>query len=161
MKHVGPLAVAGRDRPEGLESVDRPFDFVAPTIDLTVEGSRSATSVAAALAVARWSLGGAAMSAGQLRWAGPGSRCMVVSPTRGGIHAHHAPVDPALSVRIGLDCLQDSLPRAVCRPPAMAVMHRFPTPEPCWRIPPRQTRPLTEQDPVDHSAVALPSPASA
>lgn len=51
MKDIGPLVVTGCARPEGLESVDRPFDFVAPAIDHTVETGRSSTSVAAASAV--------------------------------------------------------------------------------------------------------------
>ena len=55
---------------------------------------------------------------------------MLVHAAHRGIHTHHAPVDPTFRVRVGLDSPQDSLPRAVRRPPAVTVVDRLPLPEP-------------------------------
>lgn len=46
VKDVAPLGVTGRDRAERLEPVDRPFNFVAATVDHSVEAGRTATLTA-------------------------------------------------------------------------------------------------------------------
>lgn len=90
-----------------------------------------------------------------------GSGGMLVHAAHRGIHAHHAPVDPTFRVRVGLDSPQDSLPRAVRRPPAVTVMDRLPLPEPRGQVPPRNAGPQPEEGAVDDSAVILPpAPAS-
>ncbi len=54
--------------------------------------------------------------------AGGGAGRVLMSAAGRGIDADHAPVDPALGIGVGLDGTQDSLPRAVRRPPAMTVV---------------------------------------
>lgn len=51
MEDAGPLVVAGRDRAEHLQSVDRPLHFVALAVDLWVEPGRTAAVASWALAV--------------------------------------------------------------------------------------------------------------
>jgi hypothetical protein len=82
---------------------------------------------------------------------------VLMSAAGRGIDADHAPVDPALGIGVGLDGQQDSLPRAVRRPPAMTVVDRLPTTEAGRQVPPGEAGPLPEQNPVDYPTVALPA----
>lgn len=61
-----------------------------------------------------------------LRDTGGGAGRVLMSATGRGIDTDHAPVDPALCIGVGLDGPQDSLPRAIRRPPAMTVVDRLP-----------------------------------
>lgn len=82
---------------------------------------------------------------------------MLMSAARRGIDADHAPVDPAFGIGVGLDGPQDLLPCAVRRPPAMTVVNRLPPAEAGRQIPLGEAGPLPEQNPVDHTTVALPT----
>ncbi len=84
---------------------------------------------------------------------------VLVNPARGGIHAHHAPVDPPPGVDVGLNGLKDPSPGAVRRPPTMSLIHGLPAPEPLRQVPPRHARADPEQDPVGHHSVINPTPA--
>src|ERR1017187_783472 len=78
--------------------------------------------------------------------AGPG--CVLTGAGDRGIGAHR-PV-PALSlITSGPQSVQDSLPGAVQRPPAMPVIDRLPVPEALGQVPPRAARPGAEEDPDD------------
>lgn len=84
---------------------------------------------------------------------------VLVGATGGGIHARHGPVDAACRVGVGLDGPQDLVPRAVRRPASVSFVYGLPLAETCRQIPPGHSGPLPEEDPVDHPAVALPTPA--
>jgi hypothetical protein len=74
------------------------------------------------------------------------------------VDAHHGPVDPVLDISVGLDGLEYPLPGAVGGPASVPFVDRLPLAEPLRQVSPREPRPLTEQDPVDHPLVAGPPP---
>lgn len=84
---------------------------------------------------------------------------MLMSAAGRGIDADHGPVDVVLGIGVGLDGPQDSLPRAVRRPPSMTVVNRLPATEAGRQVPPGEAGPLPEQNPVDHTTMALPASA--
>lgn len=84
--------------------------------------------------------------AGDPRRVCAGTCCMLMGAAGGGVHADHAPVDPACRIGVGLDGPQDLLPCAVRRPASMPVVQPLPLPEPCRQIPPRYAGPLSEEN---------------
>lgn len=92
------------------------------------------------------------------RRVGAGAGRVLVRAHDGGIH-RDIPVDLAHRVGLSLDLLQQPFPGAVRRPEPMALIDRFPRPEPLRQITPVHPGPHPVQYPVDHLPVVTPAPA--
>lgn len=88
-----------------------------------------------------------------------GLRRRAGGPAGGGVHAHHRPVDAALGVGIGQDRREEPVPRAVRRPASVSLVRGLPLPETRRQIPPRRSRAIPVQNPVNDPAVTRPTTA--